>query len=453
MPTQAELLQQLKELSRYAWYCPDPLCSGEPHDAYLNRHARPNQRPPQGDWWGWFLRAGRGYGKSRSGSEFVKNRMLTIPGHRVAIIVPDFGVGRDVCIEGRSGLHGPTAGDGVLPANRIKTWNRSLGELVLDNGSIAKIFGCDKRKDAEKLRGFEFSSAWFEEIGSSTYGDVAWDMLEFGLRADDPKVVITSTPRPTPLIKRLCADPDIQVVTGSTYDNIDNLSPKFAARIRRRYEGTTLGRQELYGEILDGSDGALWSYDIIGRATEAPHLVTVVVAVDPAGTAHATSDLTGIIVLGLGDDGKIYVLADKSGRYSPEQWRQVVVQAYEDFNADAVVAEVNFGADMVAANLRTSDLGVRPVFVPVRASRGKAIRATPVVGLYEQSRVKHVGTYPEMEVELTTWVPPGQFDADGEPIPESKWSPNRLDALVWGCTHLALKPRRARSRMRFPLTS
>jgi phage terminase large subunit-like protein len=379
--------------------------------------------------------------------------MLTIPGHRVAIIVPDFGVGRDVCIEGRSGLHGPTAGDGVLPADRIKTWNRSLGELVLDNGSIAKIFGCDKRKDAEKLRGFEFSTAWFEEIGSSAYGDVAWDMLEFGLRADDPKVVITSTPRPTPLIKRLCADPDIQVVTGSTYDNIDNLSPKFAARIRRRYEGTTLGRQELYGEILDGSDGALWNYDIIARVAEAPHLVTVVVAVDPAGTAHATSDLTGILVLGLGEDGKIYVLADKSGRYSPEQWRRVVVQAYEDYNADAVVAEVNFGADMVAANLRTSDIGIRPVFVPVRASRGKAIRATPVVGLYEQGRGKHVGTFPELEVELTTWVPPGQFDADGEPIPESKWSPNRLDALVWGCTHLALKPRRARSRMRFPLVS
>lgn len=455
MTTQAELLEQVKAKAKYAWYCPNPECDGAPHDVYLNPHARPNQRPPSDPgWWGWFLRSGRGYGKSRSGSEFIKHRLMTIPGHRAAIVAPDFGVGRDVCIEGRSGLHGPTPGDGVLPANKIKTWNRSTGELVLTNGSMAKIFGTDKRKDAEKLRGFEFGSAWFEEIGTQVYGDVAWDMLEFGLRdkRSDPKVVITSTPRPTPLIKKLCHDQDIIVVTGSTYENLGNLSDKFVERIKRKYEGTTLGRQELHGEILDGSDGALWNYEMFERVAEAPlDLVKVVVAVDPAGTAHATSDSTGIIVVGLGTDQRAYVLADKSGRYSPEQWRRVVVQAYVDFEADAVVAETNFGADMVAANLRTSDIGFKPVFRAVNASRGKMIRATPVVGLYEQGRGVHVGMFEELEDQLCTWVPPGQFDPEGEPIPESKWSPDRLDALTWAISDLLLKPKRTRSRMRFPV--
>lgn len=449
MASKLDTLARLKELSKYAWYCGRAGCDGSPHDAFLFPHARGTQVPPEGDWWGWFLRAGRGFGKSRSGAEFVKKRLLEQPGHRVAIVAPDFGVGRDVCIEGRAGLHGPLPGEGIIPASKIKNWNRSIGELTLVNGSIAKIFGTDKRKDAEKLRGFEFGTAWFEEIGTQVYGDVAWDMLEFGLRdrRSSPKVVITSTPRPTPLVKKLCSDPDIVVRTGSTYENKANLSAKFVERIERKYEGTTLGRQELHGEILDGSDGALWSFEIIRRVLEVPcALARVVIGVDPAGSTKKTSDETGIVAAGLGEDGKIYVLADKSGRYSPEEWRRVVVDLYESLSADLVVAEKNFGGDLVASNLRA---GERVPVKMVNAARGKAVRAEPVVRLYEQDRVCHAGIFAELETELTEWVPPGRFDDEGEEIPESKWSPNHLDALVWAVTALALKPKRTRAKTRF----
>lgn len=451
------LLRRVAQLKPYQWDCGLPGCDGMPHrsasplHAMPHKHARATQLAPPGDWWAWFLMSGRGFGKTRSGAEYVKARMMAEPNHRVACIVPDFGDGRDTCIEGESGL---VPGGGIeasrFPPGVLKTWNRSLGELVLANGSRLKIFGTDKRKDAEGLRGFQCHTAWFEELGTQQYGDVAWDMLTFALRlGDDPRVIITGTPRPIPLIRKLVKDDAIIVTTGTTYDNAHNLAPAMLARVKARHEGTTLGQQELLGLLLDGAKGALWSYDLIRHSVEVPALVRVVVAVDPAGTAKKTSDLTGIVVMGIDAAGVLWVLADKSGSYSPEQWRTVVCDAYEDYNADLVVAEVNFGADMVASTLRSAPSP--PPFKPVHASRGKAMRATPVVGLYERKRVVHAGTLADLETMMTTWVPPGQFDEDGEPIPESKESPDRMDAMVWGATELAglSQKRRARTTSHF----
>lgn len=447
-------LRRVQALKPYQWDCHVPGCDGRPHKgtvltAMTRPHARAAQLPPAGDWYAWFMMTGRGFGKTRSGAEWVKHRMMSERGHRVACIVPKFGVGRDICVEGESGLIGGGAELGLFPPDTVKTWNRSIGELELHNGSLLKIFGTDKQKDAEALRGFQCHTAWFEELGTQVYGSVAWDMLEFALRlGTDPRVVITSTPRPTPLIRRLVKDDDGVVVTGgSTYDNADNLAPVMLERIKKRHEGTSLGAQELFGELLDGAKGALWTHDLIREDHDVPRLVRIVVAIDPAGTAKRTSDLTGIVVAGLDEIGRVWILADRSGRYSPEEWRRVAVEAFDDFQADAVVAETNFGADMVASTLRGGDR--RLPFVELHASRGKEIRATPVLGLYEQLRVVHAGTFGDLVAQMTTWVPPGRFDEEGDPIEPSKESPDRMDAMVWAVTELAIKPQRRKRRAVF----
>jgi phage terminase large subunit-like protein len=452
------LLKRVAALKPYQWDCQVPGCDGRPHagsivTAVQHPHARATQLPPAGDWYAWFMMSGRGFGKTRSGAEYVKARMMSEPNHRVACIVPDFGDGRDLCVEGESGL----IPQGSMEASRfppgvLKTWNRSLGELVLHNGSRLKIFGTNTRKDAEGLRGFQCHTAWFEELGTQQFGAVAWAMLQFALRlGNDPRVVITGTPRPTPLIRELVKDDGVIVTGGTTYDNAANLAPVMLARLKSRYEGTNLGNQELHGLLLDGAKGALWNYGLFRRDFHPPNLVRIVVAVDPAGTAKRTSDLTGIVVAGLDTIGQIWVLADKSGRYSPEEWRAVVRTAYVDFNAELVVAEKNFGADMVRSTIRGGPGGEDMRFKAVTASVGKEIRATPVLGLYEQQRVVHVGTFADMEQQMCEWVPPGRFDEEGDPIPPSPDSPDRMDALVWACFELAglSTARKPRTTMHF----
>lgn len=456
---QVRILRRMAELKPFQWRCRRPDCDGLPHPdpnpllSMPHKHARSSQVPPPGDWYFWFLMAGRGFGKTRTGAEWIKDRMMSEPGHRVAVIVPDFAVGRDVCMEGESGLLGLDPNPGLFPPE-IKgalKWNRSIGELVLPNGSMAKIFGTDKRKDAESLRGFQCHSAWFEELGTQVYGDVAWAMLEFALRlGDDPRAVVTGTPRPTKLIKALVKDPDGVVTGGTTYDNEHNLPAKMRDRIKRRHEGTTLGQQELFGLLLDDAVGALWNSDMFLRDHNVPDLVRIVIGVDPAGSAHKTSDLTGIVAVGLDEAGRLWVLADRSGRYSPEQWRRVVYDLFDEVGADAVVGEQNFGGDLVAANLRAVAAGERVLpYIPVHASRGKVIRARPVLGLYEQRRVIHVGTFADLEQEQTGWIPPGQFNTEGDPIEKSDWSPDRMDALVWAATELAVRPRKPRTTSTF----
>lgn len=446
-----ETLRRLNKALQHLWDCGRPGCDGLPHSGLPFKHARAGQIAPPGDWWAWFYMAGRGAGKTRSGGEYVKKRMLAVPHTRVAIIERDRQTARDVTIEGESGLLGQYDGQGSIPWNRVASWNRSQGELILKNGSMAKLFGTDTKMDAEKLRGYQCHVAWFEELGTQKYGDIAWKMLEFALRlGDDPRIVITSTPRNIPIIRKLVDDPDVVVTRGRTFDNADNIPAKTLERLKSQHGGTTLGRQELDGELLADSPGALWKTTLIQHTPQAPcGMNRIVVAVDPAGTNKPTSDLTGICVVGLGEDGRLYVLRDASGRYSPEQWRSLVKRLYDEYQADAVVAEVNFGADLVAANLRALPREERPRFKSVNASRGKKQRFEPVVGLYEQKRVLHVGAHPELEDQMTQWVPPGQFDEDGEPVPESKESPDRVDAMAWGVTELALVPLRQRGGMRF----
>jgi phage terminase large subunit-like protein len=452
-----EKLRRLAHLSRYAWRCNRPDCDGAPHKLYPRNHARPAQLPPEGDWWAWFVMAGRGFGKTRTAAEFVKQRALSQPGHRVGIVAPTFAIGRDVCMEGESGLVGLDARDpntGVLPPEYIadegQGWNRSIGELKLANGSLVKIFSTNVATDAEKIRGFQCHTLWFEEVATQRFGELAWDLATMACRlGNDPRAVITGTPRPTKFIKSLIEDDGIVVVRGSTYDNSTNLAGPFLDRIRKRYEGTNLGQQELYGDLLAGAKGALWKRDDLQHANESPALTRIVVAIDPAGTANATSDATGIVVCGIDDNQRGYVLADLTGKYSPEEWRAKALQAYDDFGADAIVAEVNYGGDMVASTIRGG--GRRVPVQQVHATRGKERRASPVAMIYQQHRVWHVGVLSDLEDELCEWVPPGQFDEEGEPIPPSPDSPNRLDACVWGFTALFRLDRPVKSRVRMSM--
>jgi predicted phage terminase large subunit-like protein len=264
-----------------------------------------------------------------------------------------------------------------------------------------------------------------DELAAWRYSDT-WDQLQFGLRlGDSPRVIVTTTPRPTPLVRSIAAAPDTVLTRGATKDNRKNLAKGVVADLERRYAGTRLGRQELDGEILDDNPGALWKRSAIdsARMREAPPLRRIVVGVDPAVSATAQSDETGIVVAGVGFDGRWYVLGDYSGRYSPEQWASRVVAAYRDHKADRVVAEVNQGGDLVVGNLRTVDRNL-PV-ATVHAKRGKALRAEPVSSLYEQGRVSHVGSLAALEDQMTAWDPSGD-----------EASPDRVDALVYALTEL-----------------
>jgi len=331
-------------------------------------------------------------------------------------------------VEGESGLLN------VCAADERPVFQPSRRRLVWPNGAKAFLYSA---QEPERLRGPQHDAAWADELAAWTNLQAVWDQLQFGLRlGPDPRLVATTTPKPLPLIKALLADPDCVVRRGSTYDNAANLSPAFVERIVRRYEGSRLGRQELHAEVLDDAPGALWTYEtlIAARVAKAPDLARVVVAVDPSGSTGADEgDAQGIVVAGLGVDGLAYVLADRTCRLSPEGWGRRAVEAFDDFGADRIVAEKNFGGDMVRAIIQTVRK-TAPVTL-VTASRGKMIRAEPVSALYEQGRVRHVIPDPasnalaELEHEMSRATTGGYL---GES------SPNRLDALVWALTELML---------------
>lgn len=395
-------------------------------DLTPSRPLRPSQMTPPGDWRTWLILAGRGWGKTLAGAEDVKHYGMTRPNSRIAIVARTFADARDTCVEGESGLLS------CLPDDAILTWNRSLGELILNNGTRYKLFSAD---EPNRLRGPQHHRAWSDEPASwgmgtkDTQWPPAWDMLQFGLRlGDDPKNVATTTPRPIKLIRHLLNDERTYVTRGSTSENADNLAPAFLDQIVARYAGTRLGRQELDAELLDDVPGALWTYAMLEDRRPAPDLARVVVAIDPAVTSGEDSDESGIVVAGLGVDGRGYVLADRSCRLSPDGWARRAVAAFDDLAADLVVAEVNNGGDMVESTIKT----VRKTlpYKKIHASRGKQTRAQPVAALYEQGRVSHVEVFPELEEQLTTWTP------------ESGTSPDRLDALVWALTELMVNGKR-----------
>src|SRR6266446_1935143 len=388
--------------------------------------ARPNQLPPSSTWWQiWLLLAGRGFGKTRTLAEWVCGQVACGQARRIALVAATAADARDVLVEGESGILA------VAPSWCRPVYEPSKRRLTWPNGAIATTFSAE---EPERLRGPQHDAAVCDELGSWSRPET-WDMLQFGLRLGrNPRCLVATTPRPTKLIRELLAREghDVVVTRGSTYENRANLAPGFFGQIIRKYEGTRLGRQELDAELLEDTPGALWSHGSIeaSRLRSAPQMTRVVVAIDPAVTSGEEADETGIVVAGKDKHGHGYVLADISGRYPPIEWARLAITAYRTHRADRIVAEVNNGGDMVGATLRMIDPNV--AFTAVRASRGKVVRAEPVAALYQQGRVHHIGTFPQLEDQMTNFTSDIDRAAAG-------YSPDRVDALVWGFSDLLVE--------------
>lgn len=464
---------------------------------------RPGQLPPSGDWRVWLVLAGRGFGKTRAGAEWVRRvarhsgawkvqepaaaplipsrechlrhftgllgggflggglarggeakaeeadgrtingsrsgagsgagscnereeRAATGTGGpvRIALVAATLAEARAVMVEGESGLLA------IAPPDERPVFEPALRRLVWPNGSVAHLYSADA---PEQLRGSQHHFAWCDEAAKWRNAETVWANLELGLRLGPrPRVLVTTTPRPVPLVRRLLADPAVQVTRGATWDNAANLPQSFLDAMTATYGGTRLGRQELEGEMVEAVEGALWSPELIerNRVDTAALLARVVVAVDPPVTGGPEADACGIIVAALGADGHGYVLADRTVEgASPSGWARAVAAAAADFEAERVVAEVNNGGDLVGLVLRSA--GCSAPLRLVRASRGKAARAEPVAALYEQGRVHHTGGLPRLEDELCGLMPGGGYVGPGR-------SPDRADALVWAMTELML---------------
>lgn len=445
--------------------------------------ARPNQLAPGGDWTFWLLLAGRGFGKTRTGAEWVNERVLSGKSKRIALVAPTAADVRKVMVEGESGLLA------ISPP-----WNRPLFEpsklqLTWPNGAIAQLFSAE---EPERLRGPQCDTFWADELAAWKKLQDTWDMLQFGFRlGSDPRGVITTTPKPLPIIKELMGDnrdlPEEKrsdkwngqtvITRGSTYENRANLAPKFFKQVVQTYEGTRLGRQELDAEILEDMPGALWArsnldrnriaaplfpgiYEEAGvtpdseaairdiamlrsfadRIIEAvgEDLSRIVVAVDPNTSNNEGSDEIGIVVVGKGLSGRGYVLADCSLRGSPNEWASAAVIAHDVFRADRIIGEANQGGNMVEHTITTTakalkDEGKRTSdhvgVTLVHATRGKVTRAEPASALYEQNRITHVSTMKTLEDQMCLFTSDFDRKAMG-------YSPDRVDALVWGLTHL-----------------
>jgi len=362
--------------------------------------------------------AGRGFGKTRLGAEWLAAKAVRNDGVRCAIVARTFSDVRNVCVEGVSGILGI-----LREYDAVKDWNKSNGIITLKNGSIIQTFSADT---PDSLRGPQFHFAWTDELAAWQYDDT-WNQLQFGLRlGDHTQTVITTTPRPTKLIKDLVKRESTVVTRGSTFDNAENLSQSALLEMQSRYAGTRLGQQELYGAILDDNPGALWSRGLLetARVQEPPHLTRVVVGIDPAVTSGDESDSTGIVVAGLSPDGHYYILADYTLKASPQVWAEKAVYAFELHKADRIIAETNNGGDLVVHLLQQVKNTV-PV-KKVTASRGKTVRAEPIAALSEQGKLHMVGYFPELEDELCEY----------EPGISTK-SPDRMDAMVWAVTELS----------------
>lgn len=380
--------------------------------------ARPEQLPPPGDWTGWLVLAGRGFGKTRTGAEWVTDCVLNRGYRRIGLIAETSADGRDVLVEGPVGLLN------VGPWGRKPSYEPSKRRVTWENGAVATLYDA---REPDQLRGPQHDLLWFDELAKFRYAQEVYDQAMFGLRLGDrPRWLATTTPRPIPLIRSMLRDPTVVVTRGKTRDNLANLAPSFQAQIIAKYEGTRLGRQELDAEILDDAPGALWSRRNIDdyRVAEAPEMKRIVVGVDPAVTSHENSDECGIIVAGLAGNGHAYVLDDRSAVMSPEQLARRVSLAFSMWRADSVVVEVNQGGDMVKSILRAA--APHMPIKEVRASRGKYVRAEPVAAIYEQGRAHHAGAFPELEDQMCVFTP----DREGER------SPDRVDALVWAMTAL-----------------
>jgi phage terminase large subunit-like protein len=396
--------------------------------------ARSEQVLPSGDWWTiWLYLAGRGAGKTRSGAEGVREWIDGGQCGRVALIAPTQADARDVMVEGESGLLA------ICPNSNRPMYEPSKRRLTWPNGAMATLYSAE---EADRLRGPQHDGLWADELAAWKGAQAAWDMAMLGLRLGKrPRAIVTTTPRPLPLLKALLKreGQDVVVSRGRTRDNADNLASAFLAEIVSRYQGTRLGRQELDAELLEDTPGALWSREMIEEGRRAkpdmPPLRRIVVAIDPAVSTGEDSDETGIVVVGLGVDDHGYVLEDASGKLGPIAWAQRAVALYRRWGADRIIAEANQGGAMVETTIRTVDPNVS--FKAVHASRGKITRAEPIAALAEQFRIHHVGAFPELEDQLCGFAG-GSSD-----------SPDRLDAMVWAFTELMVDTTPAAGMLEF----
>ena len=378
--------------------------------------ARPEQVMPPGEWAIWLVLAGRGFGKTRTGAEAVREEVETGRSARIGLVAETAADARDVMAAEVMR---------IFPDSERPTYTPSTRKITFQNGAVAFTYNAT---DPDQLRGPQHDFLWHDEIAKWRYAQETWDQAQFGLRiGTNPRQVVTTTPRPIALIKALIAGTEglVHVTRGSTSDNASNLAPAFIERIRARYDGTRLGRQELHAEILSDMPGAIWAQETIEvfRVRTAPPLKRIVVAIDPAVTAGG--DEHGIVVVGLANDQTAYVIEDASLNGTPLEWARTVWAMYRKHSADTVVAEVNNGGDMIRHTLQSvaPNINVREV----RATRGKHVRAEPIAALYAQGRIRHVGQFAALENQMT------QFTSEGY---QGSGSPDRVDALVWAATEL-----------------
>ncbi len=394
---------------------------------YWQLWAHAGQLPPGSAWTVWLILAGRGFGKTRAGAEWVRAVAEANPGARIALVAASLPEARNIMVEGASGLLA------IAPRGKRPKFEPSRRRLTWPSGAQATLYSAG---EPESLRGPQHSHAWCDElakwINTGGRAEAAWDNLQLGLRLGDlPCVVVTTTPRAVPMVKRLLADEDVATTRGSTFANRANLARGFIRSVQKQYGQTSLGRQELDGEMIADVEGALWTRAMLEAARETAASsppVRVVVAVDPP--VSATGDACGIVVCALGEDGIARVLADCSvEKASPERWARKVAQTAEAWSADRVVAEANQGGAMVASVLRAAEISL-PLKL-VHAARGKVARAEPVAALYEAGRVRHAGIFPQLEDQLCGLIAGGRYEGPGR-------SPDRADALVWGLSELLL---------------
>lgn len=380
--------------------------------------ARPEQLEPGGDWSTWLALAGRGFGKTEIGAQWIRSRVKE--GAKMIALVAETQKDLEEVMIPRLLK--------VSPPNEAPDVRYKPVRLRWPTGAVA--FGYNGT-EPDQLRGPEFDTAWVDELAKYAKARETWDMLQFTMRKGNPRTLVTTTPRPIPIIKDLMKAASTVVTRGSTMDNADNLAPKFLEDIVSKYGGTRLGRQELDGEIVDDVPGALWTRDMLDRlrVADVPEMARVVIGVDPSGTGGQDDDgdPVGIVAAGRGIDGRGYLLADYTCKLSPDAWARRAITAYHTHEADRLVAERNFGGAMVQALIKTADSSV--AYKEVVASRGKAARAEPVAALFEQGRVSIVGALPDLEDEMVLMTTHG-FEGEG--------SPNRVDAAVWALTEVML---------------
>jgi len=390
--------------------------------------AREKQQIPKRNFFIWFLLAGRGFGKTRTGAEYIRHRVEKENAQRIALVAPTAADCRDVVVEGESGILA------ISPPWNRPAYESSKRRLTWPNGAIATLYSAE---EPDRLNGPQHDTAWSDEIGVWQYGRETWDMLQFGLRIGNPKQIVTSTPKVEnlTLIKEIIGMDNTVLTCGSTYENRKNLSPIFYDQIISKYEGTRLGRQEINAELLEDIPGALWKRSLIDatriKADGLPELRRIVVGVDPQGRKDTKErrleegqKRTGVVVCGLGENGHGYILEDATINGTPNEWGMAVVKAFYKRKADKVVAEINYGGDMVENVIRNIDSNI-PIKT-VHASHGKYVRAEPIASLSEQGRIHSAGFFPELEDEMCSYTT------------ESMFSPNRLDAMVWAFTELFL---------------